>query len=280
MNEGFLLKLSADLLCFCLDSTKTENLFVSTNVSNKTMLLRTIACNFNQFARRLHSARDKLEPATDVFTWHTHNPVKLRMEDTRPGNYPPVLVQTMVRESVQKYGPSKALVDCEGDISWTYDQYYAEVLKASKGFISLGLQPYNGVGILAHNNRYWFVSSLAAIFAGGLSCGIYTTNSASTVAFICNHAPLDIMVIESEAHLEKLIKGEPSIAERVKAFVLMHSPSEPRHQKAISWEAMIEKGQKVNDEELHEREKMQAVNKACMLIYTSGTTGPPKGNAI
>ena len=44
----------------------------------------------------------------------------------------------------------------------------------------LGLTPLHGVGIMAHNHPNWFVSSLASIFAGGLSCGIYTTNSPAT----------------------------------------------------------------------------------------------------
>lgn len=36
-------------------------------------------------------------------------------------------------------------------------------------------------------------------------------------------------------------------------------------------------GRNEPDTEIIQREKNQAVNKACMYIYTSGTTGPPKG---
>ena len=33
---------------------------------------------------------DKILPAADHFTWDTANAVKLRMEKTVPGNYPPI----------------------------------------------------------------------------------------------------------------------------------------------------------------------------------------------
>ena len=43
------------------------------------------------------------------------------------------------------------------------------------------------------------------------------------------------------------------------------------------WEEMMKLGERQSEAEIMQREKSQAVNKACMYIYTSGTTGPPKG---
>ena len=45
----------------------------------------------------------------------------------------------------------------------------------------------------------------------------------------------------------------------------------------MGWEDMMNLGKNEPDTEIIQREKNQAVNKACMYIYTSGTTGPPKG---
>lgn len=47
-----------------------------------------------------------------------------------------------------------------------YSQYHVQVLRAAKMFIKLGLEPHNGVGILANNSPEWFYSSLGAIHAG------------------------------------------------------------------------------------------------------------------
>lgn len=45
-------------------------------------------------------------------------------------------------------------------------QYLTDVRTCGKGFISLGLEPYHSVCILAANSPEWFISALGAIFAG------------------------------------------------------------------------------------------------------------------
>lgn len=49
---------------------------------------------------------------------------------------------------------------------WTYSEYLADVERAAKAFIKVGLQPRHGVGILGFNSPHWFLADLGAIFAG------------------------------------------------------------------------------------------------------------------
>ena len=44
----------------------------------------------------------------------------------------------MMKKVVEANGNRRAIVSCDGKIDWNYDQYYQEVQKAAKGFISLG----------------------------------------------------------------------------------------------------------------------------------------------
>ena len=78
--------------------------------------------------------------------------------------------------------------------------------------------------------------------------------------------------------LELMLKNEPEIGNMVKSFVLMEDVN--RSENVISWQEMLEEGDKIDDKVLVEKEQEQAVNQACMLIYTSGTTGPPKGKML
>ena len=55
-----------------------------------------------------------------------------------PENYPPILVQSMMKKVVEENRDRRAIVSCDGTIDWNYGQYYQEVQKAAKGFISLG----------------------------------------------------------------------------------------------------------------------------------------------
>ncbi len=61
-------------------------------------------------------------------------------------------------------------------MEWTYKEYYDEARTVAKAFISLGLERNCSVGILGFNSPEWFISQMGAIFAGGISTGIYTTN--------------------------------------------------------------------------------------------------------
>ena len=59
--------------------------------------------------------------------------------DSAPENYPPILVQSMMKKVVEENRDRRAIVSCDGTIDWNYGQYHQEVQKAAKGFISLGM---------------------------------------------------------------------------------------------------------------------------------------------
>ena len=241
------------------------------------MILRQVITSLKQnarLARYCSSVRgDKILPAEDYISWDPKVPVKLRMGDTAPGNWPPIMVQTMLREAVDKYGPKTAIVSYDGKTQWTYNEYYQNAQKAAKGFISLGLQPFHGVGIMGNNCPEWFLCSIGSILAGGLSCGIYATNLPKTVSYIAQHAPLDILAFEDPDMLNYMLNHEPDLEKMVKSFILFNG----QDPKAFSWADFMNTAEKVSDTELKQREEAQAVNQACMLVYTSGTTGTPKG---
>ena len=51
----------------------------------------------------------------------------------------------------------------------------------AKAFIKLGLKRSHAVGIIGFNAPEWHISNIAAVVAGGLGTGIYTTNSPEAV---------------------------------------------------------------------------------------------------
>ena len=90
-------------------------------------------------------ARFQIQHATDYFTSHASTPVKkLKEKKISHGDYPPNLVQTMMRNAVTKYGKNTAIVSSKEKIKWNYEEYVEVVQTAAKGFISLGLSPSKG----------------------------------------------------------------------------------------------------------------------------------------
>ena len=121
-------------------------------------------------------------------------------------------------------------------------------------------------------NSYYF-------YLTGISCGSYTTNTAATLKYLCEHAPLDLLVIQDRQLLDNLIQDEPELSEIVKSFILIDETGHSIGKNNIlTWQELLENGRNIPDSILKEKEEEQAVNQACMLIYTSGTTGLPKGN--
>lgn len=65
--------------------------------------------------------------------------------------------------------PTTNALAVKRDGAWkftTYAEYYQQVRTVAKAFIKLGLQQYHGVCILGFNSPEWFISDLAAVFAG------------------------------------------------------------------------------------------------------------------
>ena len=64
---------------------------------------------------------------------------------------------------------------------------FSDVRTVAKAFISLGLESRKSVGILGFNSPEWFIADMAAVFANGITTGIYATNSPEMCKYMANH---------------------------------------------------------------------------------------------
>merc|ERR550517_1787476 len=89
-------------------------------------------------------------------------------------------------------------------VKWTFREYIENIETVAKAYIHLGLKKSHAVGILGFNNPEWHISNIAAVVAGGLATGIYTTNSPDAVRYVAEHSRANIMVLENEEQLAKV----------------------------------------------------------------------------
>jgi len=219
-----------------------------------------------------------IAPADSLWAVKRDDAVKLRMSETGPRAYRPLSVTTVFQETVGRYPEHLALAAKVNGAwrSWTYRAYYADVWRAAKALIELGLEPYSGVGILGFNSPEWFITNFAAIFAGGLSTGIYSTNSAEACRYVADRARCNVIVVENDIQLQKILSVRHELP-RLKAIVQYHGEPKEKYDQVYSWADFLTLGENCSDDLLHKRIAQQSVNKCCALIYTSGTTGNPKG---
>lgn len=158
----------------------------------------------------------------------------------------------------------------------TWKEYVEQVQKCARGLIELGFTEKDAVAILSFNRPEWLIACLAAQMAGGVSAGIYTTNSPHEIEHIVNHADATVLVVENKKRWDEQVLPILESLSKVKTFVLMQDADLIHNDKIISFEDLLDLGAKQNSERLDLRVKNIEPTKTATLIYTSGTTGPPK----
>ncbi len=159
----------------------------------------------------------------------------------------------------------------------TWREYIGLARKAAKSCIKLGLEPGHGVSIIGYNSPEWFIADIAAIYAGGVPAGIYTTNSPEQCHYIAEHCDANIAVVENAAQLAKFKEIRDRLP-MLKAIVLIEGTDDDEG--VLSWAEFLAAGDDVSDADLQARIDGQDEQDTCTLIYTSGTTGPPKAVMI
>ena len=158
-------------------------------------------------------------------------------------------------------------------VTWTFQQYIEEVEIVAKAFIKLGLKRSHAVGILGFNAPEWHISNIAAVVAGGLGTGIYTTNSPDAVRYVAEHSRANILVVENEEQLAKVEQFRDKL-DNLETVVQYRGTPDPASD-VLSWQQLLEIGRAEDGAALQERLQQQAVNQPCLLVYTSGTTVSP-----
>lgn len=161
-------------------------------------------------------------------TWTPDGCVKLRDLDSA-SSVPPLSVPTLLKNAAETASKDSVALAVKRNgewIKWNYQQYYdvsqqinfknelssnyskifQEARTVAKGFIKLGLERFHSVGILGFNAPEWFIAQAGAIFAGGFSSGIYTTNSAEACKYIAENCRANILIVEDEKQLEKILQ--------------------------------------------------------------------------
>ena len=189
------------------------------------------------------------------------------------------MVMEVFEKTAKEHGQRPAMKHKVGGTwkSTSWSEYYEQTRQIAKAFIKLGLEPKQGVSIIGFNCPQWFIADIAAIAAGGIPAGIYTTNSPEQCQYITDHCDAAIAVVEDAAQLAKFKEVRDQLP-KLKALVLMNGSDDDDD--VHSWDDLAKLAEEVPDSTLDERIAAQKPEDCCTLIYTSGTTGQPKAVMI
>jgi long-chain acyl-CoA synthetase len=163
--------------------------------------------------------------------------------------------------------------------SWR--QYGERARAVGMGLVKLGLRHGEVVSILAETVPEWLYADMGTLGAGGVSNGIYPTDSAKQVDYILSDSRSRFLFVEDEEQLDKFIEVRERCPSIVKVFVFdMEGLADFRDPMVMSLEELMAIGREHDAANPGLWEELISASKSeelAILVYTSGTTGAPKG---
>jgi long-chain acyl-CoA synthetase len=162
---------------------------------------------------------------------------------------------------------------------------WREWLQISKdiayGLHAIGFRSGDVASIIANAVPEWIYADMGILCAGGVSSGIYPTDSPVQVEYLVNDSGTRVVFAEDEEQLDKLLtcRSRCPTLERIVVFDMegLSGFSDPMVMSLAELTALGRNHAQGREALWDEMIGSRASCDLAILVYTSGTTGPPKG---
>jgi long-chain acyl-CoA synthetase len=165
--------------------------------------------------------------------------------------------------------------------SWSWTQTDTAMREIAHGLMSLGFASGETASILSNTVIEWVLADIAVLSCGGVANGIYPTDAASQVQYLCEDSGTTVLFVEDDEQLDKALDVRAQLPQLRKIVVFdMEGLRKVDDPMVIGLDALRALGRsyaQAHAGELDQRIDAVQPEALAILVYTSGTTGKPKG---